>query len=245
MIDAARVAAERGFRARPPDHRGRRRRGVRQHRRRRAGARVARRCARSSPNRPTCRSASRTRASRGSRWRRAAARRTAAGPRDGRDAILRDGPRTGATGGARSQLQARPPHPRLGTASLHASIIARRPRVEQLSGCLPAGDGAPHDSRRARARAGSGARGDPGAVARARCRIRGIAPGQLRADRRTRSRKITRSHWRSQRLPGGTMCRRISRASASGRMRPSSARRASRRCFSGPAGPGSTAPKNT
>ena len=45
-------------------------------------------------------------------------------PRDGRDAILRMGRVLGRLEALDRELQSRPPHPLLGTASLHASIIA-------------------------------------------------------------------------------------------------------------------------
>jgi acetylornithine deacetylase len=45
-------------------------------------------------------------------------------PRDGRDAILRMGRVLGQLEALDRELQSRPPHPLLGTASLHASIIA-------------------------------------------------------------------------------------------------------------------------
>ena len=78
---------------------------------------------RSSPSRPICRSASPTRVSPGSRSRRAGARRMAAGRHDGRDAILRMGRVLHRLETLDRELQARPPHPLMGTASLHASII--------------------------------------------------------------------------------------------------------------------------
>ena len=151
MIDAARVAAAAGLRARAPDRRRGRRRRVRQHRRRRARARVAGR--------------------RGGRHRadRSADRRRAQGIRVGRDRDARAARRT-AAGRAKDatrscgwaaccaqlerldrDLQARPPHPLMGTGSLHASIIDGGRELSSYPDRVPAADGAPDDRRRARA----------------------------------------------------------------------------------------------
>ena len=173
MIDAARLARDRGFRG-PPDRRRRRRRGVRQPRRRRARHAVERR--RGGRDRAD-RSADRrsaTRASRGSRWRRAGAPRTAA---------------VRATGATRScawaacctrssaldrELQSRPPHPLMGTASLHASIIeggrelSSYPDRCRCSWSAARSPERPHDSVRARAR------GDPRRAAAGGSRVRRV-----------------------------------------------------------------------
>ena len=77
----------------------------------------------SSPSRPICRWPSRTRASRGLTSRRAAAPRSSR-PAEGRDAILRMGRVLQALERLDRDVQARPPAALVGTASLHASIIA-------------------------------------------------------------------------------------------------------------------------
>ena len=124
MIDAARVAVVARLHARPADRRGGRRRGVRQPRRRRAGRASGRPTLPWSPSRPICRSAS---AHKGFAWLEVETRGRAAHgsrPRDGRDAIVRMGRVLQRLEALDRELQARPPHPLMGTASLHASIIS-------------------------------------------------------------------------------------------------------------------------
>ncbi len=116
-------------------------------------------------------------------------------PAEGRDAILRMGRVLARARTLDRELQSRPPHPLLGTGSLHASIIEGRTRVEQLSGSVPAATRTPHSPRRerrdVRARDGSPARG----VVRRRSRARRVdeahvLPSALRiaGDRRTAAR---------------------------------------------------------
>ena len=67
-----------------------------------------------------------------------------------------DGPRARRSGRARPRLAvARRRIALLGTASLHASLIRRRPRAEQLSRSLPPADGAAHGSRRSAGQRGA------------------------------------------------------------------------------------------
>ena len=61
-------------------------------------------------------------------------------PRDGRDAILRMGRVLARLERLDRELQARPPHPLLGTGVAARVDHRRRPRVEQLSRSLPAAD---------------------------------------------------------------------------------------------------------
>ena len=134
MIDAARVVAADGLRDRPAHHRCGRGRGVREHRRRRAGARLAgRRCRRDRADR-SCRSASPTKDSRGWRSRRAGAPRTAAGLREGRDAILRMGRVLAQARSARSRTPVAPAASAAGYRVAARVDHRRRTRVEQLSG---------------------------------------------------------------------------------------------------------------
>ena len=92
-------------------------------------------------------------------------------PAEGQDAILRLGPRA-RRGSRRSiaTLQARPPHPLVGTGSLHASIVAGRPRAEQLSRSRDAADGAADAAGRTGIDGGRRGAGDPRRAQRARTR---------------------------------------------------------------------------
>ena len=149
MIDAARVVAADGPAGRPADRGRRHRRRVRQPRRRRARHALAADGA--VVTEPTdlqiaighkgfawFEVETRGRAAHGSR------------PREGRDAILRMGRVLHALEALDRELQAAPPHPLMGAASLHASIDRGRTRVEQLSGSMRAEDWSGARSRRDR-----------------------------------------------------------------------------------------------
>ena len=106
--------------------------------------------ARSSPSRPICRSVSRHK---GFAWAMVETRGRAAHgsrPAEGRDAILRMGRVLARLERLDRELQARTPHPLLGTGSLHASIIEGGKRVEQLSRSVPAAARTPHGAGRER-----------------------------------------------------------------------------------------------
>ena len=66
-------------------------------------------------------------------------------PADGRDAIVRMGRVLGQLEALDRELQSRPPHPLTGSGVAARVDHRRRPRAEQLSGHLPAPDGTAHD----------------------------------------------------------------------------------------------------
>ena len=157
--------------ARAAHHRRRRRRGVREHRRGRARRASGAPTRRSSPSRPTCRSAS---AHKGFAWFEIETRGRAAHgsrPRDGRDAILRMGR---VLRGSRSSTASCRRGRRIrvmGTASLHASIIDGGRELSSYPDRCRAADGAAHGCRaKRRSRRPAKIGDDPRRAARARIR---------------------------------------------------------------------------
>ena len=69
-------------------------------------------------------------------------------PAEGRDAILRMGRVLARSKRSTAWLQAQPPHPRLGTGSLHASTIEGGGELSSYPATLPAAVRAPHPARR-------------------------------------------------------------------------------------------------
>ncbi len=102
-------------------------------------------------------------------------------PRDGRDAIRLMGRVLSELDALDRTLQARSPHPLLGTASLARLADSRRPRAQLLSGSLPPADGTPNRAGRAAWLREPRSGGHRRQIVSGRSRVQGGEPADVRA----------------------------------------------------------------